>query len=64
MLKSLINLVEGNKTPIDAYLSKRSVMQPKRVSCKLIRLSLKLYNEALVASRELYRRAVTQHWMF
>lgn len=64
MLKSLINLVEGNKTPIDAYLSKRSVMQPKRVSCKLIRLSLKLYNEALVATRELYRRAATQHWMF
>lgn len=64
MLKSLINVVEGNKTSIDAYLSKHSVKQPNRVSCKLIRLSLKLYNEALVASRELYRRAVTQHWMF
>lgn len=64
MIKSLIKLMESNKTPIDAYLSKRSVKQPKRVSCKLIWLSLKLYNEALVASRELYRRAASQHWMF
>lgn len=64
MLKSLVSVVEGNKKSIDDYLSKRHVMQPKRVSCKLIALSIKLYNEALVASKELYRRAATQHWMF
>lgn len=64
MLRSLVSVVEGNKKSIDDYLSKRPVKQPKRVSCKLIALSLRLYNEALVASRELYRRAVSQHWMF
>lgn len=59
MLRSLVKVVEGNKKSIDDYLSKRSVKQSKRVSCKLIALSLSLYKEALVASRELYRRTAT-----
>ncbi len=64
MIKSLVSIVEENKKSLDDYLSNRRVKRCERFSTKLMALTSRLYHEGVEASKELYRRAATQHWMF